>query len=235
MRALEGVPRNMSSTKSNLRLIGAFAALATLALAISCRGFFVNPTVTSITIDPPNPSISIGNTQQLTAAAIDSDNHPLTLTGGTSCTGSTVCWSSATPSVATISVGGLVTGVSAGTSTITASSGTASATTTATITLGNVSSIVLGPNGITSFSMQPSSTATGNDCLTATATAGGKQIDVTTSVTWQTSDTSLLTVQNGVTPMCVISAAQTGSATIFATYVSNNTTITSNSVSVTVQ
>ena len=31
----------MSPTKSQLRLMGAFAALATLALAISCRGFFV--------------------------------------------------------------------------------------------------------------------------------------------------------------------------------------------------
>ena len=225
----------MSSSKSKLRLIGAFAALVSLALAISCRGFFVNPTVTSIVIDPPNPAVSIGSTQQLTAAGTDSNGNAVTLTGGTSCTGTTVCWSSNTPSVATISTGGLLTGVSAGTSTITAASGTASATTTATITLGNVTNIVLGPNGITSFSMQQSSTATGNDCLTATATAGGQPVDVTTSVTWQTSDSSLLTVENGVNPMCVISAASTGSATVFATYVSNNTTITSNSVSVTVQ
>lgn len=225
----------MSSPKSKLRLIGAFATLLLLAVAVSCKGFFVNPTITSIVIDPPNPSVSIGFTQQLTAAATDSDNNPVTLTGGTSCTGTTVCWSSGTPSVATVSTGGLLTGVSAGTSTITAASGTASATTTATITLGNVTSIVLGPNGITSFSLPESSTASGNDCLTATATAGGQQIDVTTSVTWQTGTADIVTVENGINPMCVTSLTTPGQTTVFATYVSGGTTITSNSVTVSVQ
>jgi len=224
----------MSSTKNKLRLAGAFAALATLALAVSCTGFFVNPTVTSIVIDPPSPTVSVALTEQLTAAATDSNGNPLTLSGGTSCTGTTVCWSSGTPSVATITAGGLLTGVSAGTSTISAASGTASATTTATVTLGNVTTIVLGPNDITSFSIPESSTATGNDCLTATATAGGQQVDVTTSVTWQTPNTDLLTVQNGIDPMCVTSLAETGATTVFATYISGTNTITSNSVTVTV-
>ena len=38
----------MSSKQQRIRLVGAFAALATLALAVSCKGFFVNPTLTSI-------------------------------------------------------------------------------------------------------------------------------------------------------------------------------------------
>ena len=224
----------MSSMKHKLRLAGAFAALATLGLAVSCKGFFVNPTVTSIVIDPPSPTVSVGLTQQLTAAGTDSNGNSLSLTGGTSCTGTTVCWSSATPSVATVSTGGLLTGVSAGTSTITAASGTASATTTATVTLGNVTTILLGPAGVTSFSIPENSIASGKDCLTATATAGGQQIDVTTSVTWQTPNPSLITVENGIEPMCVTSLAVTGTTTIFATYISGNSTITSNSVSVTV-
>jgi hypothetical protein len=224
----------MSSTKQKLRLAGAFAALATLALAVSCKGFFQNPTVTSITIDPPSPTVSVGLTDQLTAAGTDSNGNPLNLTGGTSCTGTTVCWSSATPSVATVSTGGLLTGVSAGTSSITAASGTASATTTATVTLGNVTTIVLGPSGLTSFSMPESSTAPLADCLTATATAGGQQVDVTTSVTWVTPNTSLIQLQNLIEPMCVTSFAMTGTTTVYATYLSGDTTITSNSVSVTV-
>jgi uncharacterized protein YjdB len=224
----------MSSTKNKLRLAGAFAALATLALAVSCKGFFVNPTVTSIVIDPPSPTVSVTNTRQLTAAGTDSNGNPLTLTGGTSCTGTTVCWSSDTPSVATVSTGGLLTGVAVGTSTITAASGTASATTTATVTLDNVTSIVLGPNGITGFSIPENSFAMGNDCLTATATAGGQQIDITTSVTWQTGTAGILTVQNGINPMCVQSLTMAGPTTVFATYISGNNTITSNSVTVTV-
>lgn len=225
----------MSSTKQKLRLAGAFAALATLALAVSCKGFFQNPTVTSITIDPPSPTVSVGLTDQLTAAATDSNGNPLTLTGGTSCTGTTVCWSSATPSVATISTGGLLTGVSAGTSSITAASGTASATTTATVTLGNVTTIVVSaPGNVTSFSMAESSTAPLADCLTATATAGGQQVDVTTSVSWVTPNASLIQVQNLIEPMCVTSFAMTGTTTVYATYLSGDVTITSNSVSVTV-
>lgn len=219
----------MSSTKHKLRLAGAFAALAMLVLAISCTGFFVNPTVSSITIDPPNPTVSQGLTMQLTAAGTDSNGNPLTLTGGTSCTGTTVCWSSATPSVATIGTGGLLTGVSAGTSTITAASGTATATTTATVTLGNVTSIVVSPTSIT---LPVSSTAT--TCLTATATAGGTSVPVTSSVTWQSGNTALVTVENGEDPMCPQSTATAGTTTIFATYISGTSTITSNSVSVTV-
>jgi hypothetical protein len=224
----------MSSTKYKLRLVGAFAALATLALAVSCTGFFVNPTVSTIVIDPPNPTVGVGLTEPLTAAATDSNGNPLTLTGGTSCTGTTVCWSSATPSVASISTAGVLTGVSAGTSTITAASGTASATTTATVTLANVTSIVLGPDGITGFSLTESSIATGGDCLTATATVGGQQIDITASVTWQTPNTSLITVENGIDPMCVTSLAATGNTTVYATYISGDNTITSNSVTITV-
>jgi Bacterial Ig-like domain (group 2) len=219
----------MSSKKHKFRVAGAFAFLAILAFTISCTGFFVNPTISSITIDPPNPTVSQGLTTQLTAAGTDSNGNAQTLTGGTSCTGTTVCWSSATPSVATITTGGLLTGVSAGTSTISAASGTASATTTATVTLGNVTAIVVTPSSIT---LPVSSTAT--QCLTAMATAGGTSVDVTSSVTWQSGNTSLVTVENGEEPMCPLSSATAGTTTIFATYISGTSTITSNSVSVTV-
>ncbi len=222
----------MSSMKQKLRLTGSLALLALAALGIGCRGFFVNPTITAITVDPPNPTVSQGTTEQLTAAGTDSNNNSVTLTGGTSCTGTTVCWSSSTPSVATISTGGLLKGITAGTTTITAASGTATGTTTATVTLGNVTAINVQP---TSISLPVSSTATGSQCLTATASAGGTSPDVTASVTWQTGNTSLITVQNGQDPMCPISSATPGQTTIFATYVSNDTTITSNSVTVNVQ
>ncbi len=221
----------MSSTKNKLRLAGAFAFLATLALTISCTGFFVNPTVSSITIDPPNPTVSQGFTATLTAAGTDSNGNSITLTGGTSCSGTTVCWSSDTPAVATITTGGLLTGVSAGTSTITAASGTATATTTATVTLGNVTSIVVTPSSIT---LPVSATATGANCLTAMATAGGTPVNVTASVTWQAADSTIITVANGENPMCPQSTASAGTTTIFAQYISGNTTINSNTVNVTV-
>ena len=57
----------MSSTKSQLRLMGAFAALATLALAVSCRGFFVGDTLQSIAVGPASVNVPVGLTQQMTA------------------------------------------------------------------------------------------------------------------------------------------------------------------------
>jgi len=227
----------MLRSKQTGRLAGSVALLLMFAVTISCTGFFQNPTVSSLVIDPPNPTVSVGGSPlQLTAAGTDSNGNSITLKAGTSCSGTTVCWSTSDPTVATLSTGGLLTPVAAGTSTITAASGTASATTTATVTLANVTSVVLGPNGITSFSLPASSTATGGDCLTATATAGGQQINVTASVTWQTGTPGILTVQNGIDPMCVQSnSTMTGATTVFAQYVSGTTTITSNSVTVTVQ
>jgi hypothetical protein len=228
----------MSSNKRNLRLAGAFAILLIFAAGLGCRGFFQNPTVSTITIDPPDPSVSVGFSTQLTAAGTDSNNNPLTLTGGTSCTGTTVCWSSSDTSVATISTGGSLKGISAGTATITAASGTASATTTATVTLSNVTQITvsLGGTDATSFTLGEGATAdpTENQCLTASAIAGGQTVDVTTSVTWETDSTTLITLEQQTTPMCVTAGQTPGTATIFATYVSGSNTVTSNVIDVTI-
>lgn len=76
--------------------------------------------------------------------------------------------------------------------------------------------------------------ASGNQCLIATATAGGQSIDVTTSVTWQTNNTSLITLEQQVEPMCVTAGSTTGNATVYATYVSGSNTVTSNVITVSV-
>ena len=39
-----------------------YGALAILALAVSCKGFFVNPTLTSIVISPTAPQVAVGTT-----------------------------------------------------------------------------------------------------------------------------------------------------------------------------
>jgi hypothetical protein len=70
--------------------------------------------------------------------------------------------------------------------------------------------------------------------LTAKATAGGTTVDVTASVTWLPGNASIITVQNGVTPMCVTSLTVLGPTTIVAQYTSGTNIITSNTVTVTV-
>jgi hypothetical protein len=154
-------------SRNKLRIAGSFATLLLFALGLGCKGFFVNPTVSTITIDPPTPTVGFGpgsSPLQLTAAATFSDGSSGTLTGGTSCTGTAVCWSSSDPSVATISTGGLLTGVSVGTSTITAASGSVTGTTTATVA-ESVSSMTITP---------PSASVLADGVSTATFTVMGQ-------------------------------------------------------------
>jgi hypothetical protein len=189
----------MSSTKRKFRLAGAFAALATLALAVSCRGFFQNPVLTTLTVDPPTPSVTQGATQQMTASATYQDGSTSTLTGGTSCSGNTVCWSSSDTTVITISTGGIVTGIGQGTATITAASGAITGSTQATVILSNITNFqvcegVFGAttgcsSGSTPFTW--SVPATGQtETFIAQGTSNGQTVDLTASSTWTVSSTA---------------------------------------------
>ena len=73
------------------------------------------PTLVSITISPDNPSITEGSTQQFTVTGTYSDGTSQVLTD--------VTWSSSLTTIATIDVNGLATGVTVGSTTITANSG----------------------------------------------------------------------------------------------------------------
>ncbi|MGB8830896.1 MAG: hypothetical protein WCC95_02000, partial [Candidatus Sulfotelmatobacter sp.] len=135
-------------------------------------------------------------------------------------------------SIATITSGGLLKGLTVGSATITASSGTASATASATVTLGNVTALTLSP---TSVSLAESTTATGSQCFTVMATlSSGPEQDVTATVTWVAVNSSLITVANGEDPMCVETSTTTGSTTVYAQYTSGTSLITSNSATVNV-
>lgn len=224
----------MSSPKQKLRLAGSFAALATLTLAVSCTGFFVKPTVSTITIDPPTPSVSVASSLQLTAAATYNDGSTGNLTGGTNCTGSTVCWSSSDTTVATITTGGLLTGVTTGTTTITAASGAVSGTTTATV-VETVSSMTISPttnsvidNGTNSaqftvFGTTSSGTQNITSLVTLTAFQNGVAVTGITcgydGIQFQdcTPDTGLVTVGSQSYSIVVTYSGYTGTAPVTAT------------------
>src|SRR5271157_1624270 len=70
----------------------------------------------SIAVTPANPSIAAGTQQQFTATGTYSGGRKKDLT-------SSATWTSSAPSVATVSSGGLATGVAAGSTTIKATSG----------------------------------------------------------------------------------------------------------------
>ncbi|MGA2813299.1 MAG: Ig-like domain-containing protein [Candidatus Acidiferrum sp.] len=101
--------------------LGAISGSTTLAVTSS------SVTLESIAVTPASPSIAKGATQQFTATGTYSDSSTKNITGS-------VTWSSATTGVATITSGGLATGVSAGTSVIKATLGAVSGATTLTVT-----------------------------------------------------------------------------------------------------
>ncbi len=82
--------------------------------------------VASVTVSPTSASIGVGGTQQFTATLKDASGNVLT--------GRTVSWTSSVLNVATVSAGGLVTALLAGTTTITATSGGQSGTAGLTVT-----------------------------------------------------------------------------------------------------
>jgi len=122
----------MASLTTKLRVAGAFAALVGLALAVSCRGFFVNPTVQSITLQPPTPSLAVGAQQQMQAWATDSDNNKYLLTKNVDWSLSGVTATNG-GSVMTLSSSGLLVATSIGSGTVNAASQGVSASTTATV------------------------------------------------------------------------------------------------------
>ena len=87
------------------------------------------PTLVSISISPVNPSITEGSTQQFTVTGTYSDDTNQVLTDAT--------WSSSLTTIATIDGGGLATGISAGSTTITANSDGLADTTSLDVTVGN--------------------------------------------------------------------------------------------------
>jgi len=81
----------------------------------------------SITVTPSTPSIIAGNAQQFTATGTYDDDSTEDLT-------STATWASSSTGVATITIGGLATGVAAGTTSISATLGAVSDSETLTVT-----------------------------------------------------------------------------------------------------
>jgi Bacterial Ig-like domain (group 2) len=85
-----------------------------------------NPTVTSLSVTPVNASLALAETLQYAAIATLSD-------GTTSNVTSSVTWKSSSPAAATISAGGLLTGVASGVSTVSAVLGSVSGATGVTV------------------------------------------------------------------------------------------------------
>ncbi len=206
----------MLSSKQKLQLIAAFATLFTLVLCVGCHGFFTNPTLTSLAVGP-EATINQGTQLQMTAVGTYNDGTQETVTSGLN-------WSSSASNIASINSGGLVTGVSPGDATISASAQAVTGTASITVTITGLTAIQVTPLTWSQNNTNPIQ-------YTATGTVNGKQEDLTDIVTWTTSDTLGL-VEISSTGLATITSQPTQQdvVTITATEgtVTGNATLTLN-------
>ena len=206
----------MAKIKRKLQLSAAFAALILVALSVGCSGFFVDPTLTTITVTPATPSVVAGNTLQMIATGTYDDGSTKNISG-------TATWTTSDSSIATVSSAGVLTGVATGTATITATSAAISGTTTATVQVAGLQSITLTPTG---NSIKQGATqqfmATGH-------LQDGSTPDITNSVTWTSSNTDVATIDAaGLATAKSVTAASATTITATSGTVSANTTLTVN-------
>ena len=141
------------------------------------------PTLVSIAVTPSAPSIAAGTQQQFAATGTYTD-------GSTQNLSSSATWSSSAINIATITSGGLASGVAAGTTTISATSGTIVGIATLTVTPATLVSIVVTPSlPFVSLGASQQFTATGTYSDSSTQ-------NITTSVTWTPANTAVATLSN---------------------------------------
>jgi len=185
---------------------GSVSVMASMGGVSGTANITVNaPSLVSITVSPLAFTIASGQSKQLSAMGVYSDGTSSDVT-------SQATWSSASSSFATVSSSGLVAGVSAGSSTITATIGAKSGSAVATVTSALLTSIVVTP--------ATASIATGqSQAFTASGIfSDGSTTDITNSVEWSSSSTSYATIDptglaTGVGAGVATITASSGSAT----------------------
>jgi trimeric autotransporter adhesin len=206
----------MLSKTGKLQVLAPFTILLLLISASGCTGFFQNPTLSTITVGPATPTIQQGTTLQMAATGTYNDGSTKDLT-------SKALWASSDTTVLTISRSGLVSAMTTGSATITATSGTVSGSTSATVTLANLVSIAVTPTNPTIRSGQTQQ-------FKATGTVqGGGTFDITNSVTWASSSTTVAQIS-----AAGLATAQTVTASSTTNITATSGNITSLAVTLTV-
>ncbi len=194
------------------RLSIALAGLIVLAACGSDNRNSPTPTPASVTISPVAPTVRAGHTVQLTGVARDSS--------GAIIGQAVIAWAVLDPTRATVSAGGLVSGLAAGSTSVTATSGPAADTVPLTVTPAPP----LGPPATVTVLPNPATVYTG-DSLQLTATVKDSAGSVLTGVSlgWQSASPSLVTVSGsgllhgvaqGSTTVTVTAGTVSGQATV---------------------
>jgi uncharacterized protein YjdB len=171
------------------------------------------PAVANVAVQPSSASVDVGKTVQLGAMVTDASGSMLS--------GRQVTWSTSDASIATVSASGLVSGVSAGSATITATSEGKSGTATITVTVP--------PAPVATVTVTPATasvTAGQSVQLQATLRDAANNVLTGRTITWASSNVSLATVSStglvqgvaaGTVTITATSEGKTGSSTVTVT------------------
>lgn len=205
-----------------LPLTIAFTLLLLAAFGAGCKGFFVPPTLTSITINPTTPQIQLNETGTLQAYGINSNNEGAYLTSGVSWSSSDNTIVAITGTCAVQACGSVVVqGLKLGTATITAASESVTNTATATVYV-NVSSLKIAP---LSQSIAAGGTTAAPYIITAVTASGNQDISNSATLTAYTAYPSGTQV---TTITCTYDASGAGGAGQYCTDNGTGVTVSTN-------
>jgi hypothetical protein len=197
--------------------------LSAFITGCGCGGGDNPPVLMSLEVSPANPSIALGTAQQFKATGVFSDSTSQDMT-------ESVTWSLSDGEIASISNDagsrGLAHSLSVGTTEVKAASGSVSGSTSLTVTAATLVSIDVTPKNptlATGTSQQFKATGTFTDDSTQ---------DITSSVTWSSSDTSVATISNEAGSRGLATSLSGGTTSIKATFgnIAGQTTMTVTSV-----
>jgi uncharacterized protein YjdB len=181
--------------------IGATFGAVTGAAQLNVSG----ANLTGIAINPPSAVLAPASTQQFTATASYDD-------GTTQNVSTLVSWSSSSTSVATVTAFGQATGQSAGAATITASMGGFTSS----------SSVLVESSALTAIAVSPSPSTVPQQIMTGFTAIGsfadGSTQDLTSAVTWTSSNASFATVSNAAGTRGFATGIAPGTSTISAVF-----------------
>ena len=195
-------------------------SVAVFGVALACVGETATTTgvntvaVATVTVAPATPTVVKDATVQLSATTKDASGNTLT--------GRTVTWTSGTATAASVNASGMVTGLAAGSSVITATSETRTGTATVTVTLPSavpVATVSVAP-------VAPSVAAGATVTLTATTKDASGNTLAGRTVTWTSGTPAVASVDGsglvsglaaGTSVITATSETRTGTATVTVT------------------
>jgi hypothetical protein len=209
----------MSSSGRKLRVLASCAVLLLAAIAVGCHGFFVDPVLTSMAVNTLSSTnlVNVGDTVQLQATGTFDDNSHKNLTG-------TATWSVTSGSDLVSVTAGLVKALkvtpSGSSATVQAAAQSSNGTVvsgTLSITVGQSTSLTLTSNPASPISLQ----SVGNG-TTVTFTASLNGTDKTTSTTFTSSNSNIISITSGSASGTL--GGTTGTVTITGTDSTDNAT-----------